>query len=843
MEGGLLDATLPSPWRSTAIATAALIVLITRPDAVGLTMVALLATGTIAMARFRPAVRREWARHGWLLGADAGLIGMALLSAGGAARGVAVGVFLVALCSLVVPGRARAALASTALLAIAAVIAAGSYPALFESTIVVLAAPCLLGALTVHLAGAAQAVAVPARAADEHQRPSGQMWALLEITELVGKSLDLPQVLRSVVARVGDLMSTDSCSILLADEAGKNMFVMASKGHPDIDMLELDLSNYPEVRQAIDNREAVAVQDVTTSDLLPDATREHLTDAGFRSLLVLPLVFGDEVLGVLTVRSARPFDAEAIRFCKVVAGASANAIKNALLYRAMTHEAEQNRAKGEKLRRLLDCTPDMIVATDVAGTITEFNDGAEQLTGHRAAEAIGMKLEALLDVPLPEDDAIATRYGNRPTERRRSEDDGDVVFTRADGQRVEISLINAPLTNREGDARGHVWIGRDVTKLRRVEQSLAQAERLSSLGEVVAGVAHELNNPLSGVVGYAELLRVNAHEPDQIRDLDRIVHSAIRCQKIVLKLLSFARQHPPEKRFQSVNDCVQKVIDLKSYHLRSSQIQTVLDLDGELPETCFDFHQIEQVVLNLLNNAEQAIGGGGRPGRITLRTCVGDDGQLLIEVEDDGPGVPQNARDRIFDPFFTTKEIGEGTGLGLSVSYGIVEEHGGKIEIVEPRELSGACFRISLPIIEGIHVEDRSAESDGAQAERMLEGCRILVAEDEPLCLELFGRVLRDEGAEVQLAKDGEEAWQRLGEDDYDLVIADLRMPNLSGQQLYERVAEARPDLLRRFVFATGDLVRPETMEFLQGLPNRILQKPLEVETVRRVLGQAVSSR
>ena len=214
-------------------------------------------------------------------------------------------------------------------------------------------------------------------------------------------------------------------------------------------------------------------------------------------------------------------------------------------------------------------------------------------------------------------------------------------------------------------------------------------------------------------------------------------------------------------------------------------------------------------------------------------------------MEDDGPGVPAAVRERVFDPFFTTKDIGRGTGLGLSVSYGIVEKHGGRLELSsEPLE-AGARFTIWLPIVEGEVDTGEVASEAGDEPERLLQGVKILVAEDEPVVLELLWRVLRKEGAEVTLAQDGQEAWEHIEEDDedYDVVVADLRMPNLDGQQLYERVAEERPEMLRRFVFSTGDLLRPETVSFLSGLPNRILQKPLEIETVRRVLAQVVAAR
>jgi two-component system NtrC family sensor kinase len=617
------------------------------------------------------------------------------------------------------------------------------------------------------------------------------------------------------------------CSIVLVDEGGSNCFVLAASDNPKADMLAIDLSKYPEIRRAVETREPVYIEDVARDPLL-ESVRDVLLRQGYRSLLVMPLVFGKEVLGTLFLRASRevPFTDREMRFCRVAAAASANALKNALLYRDVAMEAARHRATGEKLRRVLDGTPDVIVATDASGLITEFNRAAEDLTGSFAREVLGHPLGEILPSAAPH--AEAGRKGR------------DLRLHRPDGDEVEIHLVSAPLTDATGGPAGRVLLGRDVTDLRRAERSLAQADRLSSLGEVVAGVAHELNNPLSAVLGYAQLLQSDGRRDDLEKDLVRIVESARRCQKIVVNLLSFARKHPAEKKAQDLNGCVRKIVDLKAYHLRASKVEAVLELTEPLPPALFDFHQIEQVILNLVNNAEQAIFETGKPGKIILRTSTSPDG-VVVEVEDDGPGIPPGVRHRIFDPFFTTKEPGKGTGLGLSVSYGIVQEHQGRIELIQDRAGGGTCFAISLPRATGKPVEEPvSAESPAD--DRPLRGRRVLVAEDEPLVLDLFSRVLERDGATVTLARDGEEAWSRILETDFDLIVADLRMPNLDGRALYERVVEEKPSMVRRFVFATGDLVRQESLKFLEGIPNRILAKPLDVDNVRTVLIQAVAA-
>lgn len=783
--------------------------------------------GGVALSFFDRDDLERWLERGLLLAADLAFACLALLGTSAPRPVALVGLFSIMAVSVLVADRTRALLAGGAGAgAVGALVVSGSIESFGLGIVELIYFPLFLAA-AMHFGNLAERLVPPrSREAAPAREQNEELWALLEITDTVTSTLDVSQVMHSIVERVGDLADTPSCSILLADQDSPGCFVMASKGHPEASMMELDLDKYPEVRKALATREPVVVADVATDPLVA-SSREVLVAQGYRSLLVLPLMFGKEVLGALFLKSkdVRSFSVDRLRFCRVAASVSANGLKNAMLFRDVTRESARHQETGEKLRRIVDSTPDMIVATDDEGKITEFNRGAEETLGRPADRALGLALGDVLGVDLAGFDDET--------------DPIDVTVVRGEGDRREVSLVSAPVSGPDGAAVGRVWIGRDVSRLRRVERSLAQAERLSSLGEVVAGVAHELNNPLSGVVGYAELLRAGAEDPGQIQDLQRIVESAMRCQKIVFKLLSFARKHRPEKRYQDLNECVAKVLDLKSYHLRSSQIEAVLELDDTLPKTSFDFHQIDQVILNLLNNAEQAVSSIKREGRIVLRT--GHDGnRVWVEVEDDGPGVPEAISGRVFDPFFTTKELGKGTGLGLSVSYGIVQEHGGEIELL-PAQAGGARFRIILPIVVG---EEPAAEDPAVDSvTSSLRGRRVLVAEDEPVVLELLARLLRDEGADVTMAADGEEAWDRICEESrFDLIVADMRMPNLSGRQLYERVSEERPDLLRRFVFATGDLMRQETQGFLQGLPNRVLTKPLEQETVRRVLSKALDA-
>ncbi|MDX1390027.1 MAG: histidine kinase dimerization/phospho-acceptor domain-containing protein, partial [Acidobacteriota bacterium] len=432
----------------------------------------------------------------------------------------------------------------------------------------------LLVAASLYSGRLAVAVAGGAAAVSNERRKSQELRALLEITDAVTGTLDVHKVMHAIVDRVGEEVHADRCSILLVDETADTCYVLAASDNPEADRLEIDLRKYPEIRRAVETREPVVIEDVDR-DPLVESVRDLIVERGYRSLLVAPLVFNKEVLGTLFLRASRgrPFAPSEIRFCKVAAGASANALKNALLYRDVSAAAAEHQATSETLRRVLDCSPDMIVATDNDGRVWEFNRGAERITGLEIREAKGKPLAEVLGA-----------------EAGRTADDSEAapieiaIVPRAGDQR-EVSLVSAPLVGPRDEPAGRVWVGRDMTHQRKVERRLAQVERLTGIGELAAGVAHELNNPLSGVLGYAQLVKAASTDDRLTEDLRRIEESARRCQRIVNNLLSFARQRPAEKRFHDLNDCVRQVLDLKTYHLRAATIEVDEKLDASLPRT------------------------------------------------------------------------------------------------------------------------------------------------------------------------------------------------------------------------------------------------------------------
>jgi two-component system NtrC family sensor kinase len=667
-----------------------------------------------------------------------------------------------------------------------------------------------------------------------------ELTTLLEILGTVTNSLDLHEVSAAIVRHLDTIVPSLRCSILYVDDAMEHCTVMASHDDPSLPNIEIDLGKYPEIREAIRTRDPVIVKDVKTDPLMSEV-REKLEHLEFQSIAVIPLTFGDDVLGTLclkTARSAEPFSEREIHFCMAVARVSSNALKNALLHCQMLEESVRRRMTGDKLQRILDHSPDAILTTDPHGWITEASRGAEKLLGRVRQELLGEPFDELMVSPKD--------HGLVPLVLSSGQVHGHSCrLHTGDGNEVEIELQGIAVRDDDDDLIGTEWVGRDVTELRQAQLQLLQREKLSTIGEVISGVAHELNNPLSGVLGFSQLL-ISRHGKEPIaRELEKIHDSALRCQKIVRNLLSFSRAHKPERRHHRVNSIVGKSLDLREYQLRVHGIEVVSELDELDPATLFDPHQMQQVLLNLINNAEHAIARArDRGGRLTVRTAA-HSGWIRIEVEDNGEGMDEVTLGRIFDPFFTTKAEGEGTGLGLSVSYGIVKEHGGRI-YARSRLGRGTTFVIELPLVvereDAPVIEEADSAVPVATEKADAEGGRILVVDDEPAIVDLLIDCLGATGHRVDTAINGNEAVVKVDSNEYDLVITDVRMPGMNGLELYRTMMSNKPELEGRVVFMTGDLFDDETAEFLAETEAPTIPKPLDIDKIEEVVRSALDA-
>jgi len=504
-------------------------------------------------------------------------------------------------------------------------------------------------------------------------------------------------------------------------------------------------------------------------------------------------------------------------------------------------EAEAREAQ-EQYRLVLDRMPALayIASADELGRRIYVSPQVEEMTGYTAEQWIadGELWSKRLH---PEDRervlgewrrSVAGRAPFAQTYRLLTRD-GRAVWWE-DAARREVETGTAPPL-----VLGFVT---DVTERKRSEeqlegqrQALYQGEKLAAMGTLLAGVAHELNNPLGVVVGQANLLRRAAGEGPLAERAEKIERAAERCARIVKNFLALARQHPPERSRAQLNEMVREAAELFAYPLRMENVELELDLDEAIPVLWADRHQLHQVVVNLVTNARQAMRREPPPHRITLRTRFDPARErVLLEVSDDGPGIPPEVRARVFEPFFTTKPPGEGTGLGLALCQGIVESHGGSIR-VESVPGQGASFRIDLPA-ETLPAAVAEAPRRPAAASRE---SRILVVDDELDLAVLVAEMLKEEGHRVETAGSGAAALEKLAGASFDLVISDVKMPDLDGPGLYLEAQRRHPELEKRFLFFTGDSLTETTRQFLEDSKVSHLAKPF---TTDELLG-AVRSR
>jgi PAS domain S-box-containing protein len=417
-------------------------------------------------------------------------------------------------------------------------------------------------------------------------------------------------------------------------------------------------------------------------------------------------------------------------------------------------------------------------------------------------------------------------------------------------KRVDGSVVWVEVTARAGARGGDGTIRiealvRDVSERKKIESQsrdlhlqLLQAEKLAALGQTISGVAHELNNPLATILTWAE--RLSRRELDDVtrRGVETILGESERAARIVRNLLTFARKRQSTRALVDVNHVVRQTLSLRAYEQRMTNITIVEALASGLPRVFADAHQLQQVLLNLIINAEQAALAESGRGTLVVRTWHDASSEsVVLEVNDDGPGIPEDVQTKIFDPFFTTKEVGQGTGLGLTVAYAIIQEHGGRIRL-DSRPGSGASFFVDLPV-GGAPSQAPKAPAPMAALEA-LAGSTVLVIEDEPALATAVTEALIDAGFVVDRAGDGEEGLRRVEMQPYDLIVCDLKMPRVDGMTFYRTLAASAPDLAKRVIFVTGDVAGTEAEAFLEESRCRWLAKPFRLgdllKAVREVL-------
>jgi len=596
-----------------------------------------------------------------------------------------------------------------------------------------------------------------------------------------------PTTVVELVARaLAELLQPDRLSVILLD-AESNRLAVTYDTHPvpartDDPLLQLALRRGPlafskNVREEARRRGA---------ELPADAPPPG-------SWLGAPLIAASRTMGAVSVSSERPgmLGKAELTLVSAVLAQAAIALENARLVELLSS------AKRE-WEKTVDAISQAICIVDAHGTVRRANRVFADLIQTAVTAIPGRPWLGLL--PPAWSDPVA---------RAIAEPSASTAEIRA-GERT-LLLTAIPMAE-PGSA---VLVFEDQTDRRRLQEQLIQSEKMSAIGQLIAGVAHDLNNPLASVVGFSDFLA-----------------EAERAATIVKNLLSFARSQQGERTRQPIGALLDSTLALLRNQLMAHKVEATLEVEPGLPDVEVNANQLKQVFVNVINNACQAIASDAPSGRIWITARRAHD-SIAVSVTDSGPGITEEVAARVFEPFFTTKREGEGTGLGLSISQGIMKEHGGHITL-DTRPGGGATFTLELPI---------GARTARAEVAPVPPGeskpLSILVVDDEPHILHYMRATLESWGHTVEVASDGTYALERALAGAFDVIICDLRMPHLSGREMYTKLARQDPRVAERIIFATGDTVRGDTLQFLEALGRPYLHKPFTLAELRAALGHA----
>jgi two-component system NtrC family sensor kinase len=563
-----------------------------------------------------------------------------------------------------------------------------------------------------------------------------------------------------------------------------------------------------------------------TERLVQAAERIAAGDLSARSTLS-----GNDELG----RLGRAFDAMALQVSETTTRLRGDIEARARVQRDLENSEAALRASEEQYHAMFNASIDGLALWDDSGNLVDTNPALWRMHGY--AE----------DDPSP-----ATRFGvagpSYDPRFLRAVAAGEclhaeIVQQRKDGTAIEVELHGIPMHYQ---GKPHVLtIARDITEkkrageeLARQRESLYQREKLAALGSLLAGVAHELNNPLSVVVARAVLLEEQGDPATQAAAL-KIRTAAERCARIVRTFLAMARQQQRQRGPVAMNDVVLAALEIAAYPVRTSSIVVELDLADDVPLIRADADQLHQVVLNLVVNAQQSLQDQPGPRKLRIASRYDERANAIrVTVADNGPGIPVHVRARIFEPYFTTKPMGVGTGVGLAVSLGIVEAHGGTLSVDCPDD-GGAVFTISLPVGDVDVLAGADATLPGRPA-----GVRrsVLIVDDEADIREALREILAVAHHRVATASSGQEALQRIAAERYDVILTDIRMPDLDGRALYQEIERRWPGLRSRVVFVTGDTLASSLREFVTQTGRPVLEKPFLPGEVRRIVADIAAS-
>jgi two-component system NtrC family sensor kinase len=651
---------------------------------------------------------------------------------------------------------------------------------------------------------------VAARTAElaEAHRVMQRMWTL---GQQIALELTPERVLRRFIEAAMDVLRVEGGAVGLLD--GDKVQIAITAGLGD----SLAGESYQVAGSAM-GRVARAATAWWTPDA--DACSEAIADIplaeGARSAVVVPLQRRGQCIGAITLlsRSRRDYSEIDVAHVEAMADLLSVALANADLLETL-------RKTEWRFRTLFRAAPDAVLTVFESGRIREANDAVNDIFGVHPVQMVGRTLDEFV---LPEDvgrlrKELAYVLKGAPSRL-------EIRARHGIGERATVRIVQlAARLLPEADPPQVLLLGRDMTSEREMRARLAETERLAAVGELVAGVAHEVNNPLCTISAFAQLLqRDDALDAEQRESVDVICSETQRASQVLRDLLTFARRSEGENATIQINDLIERTMRLRLYEMDSLGITAEYDLTADLPLTRGDPRQIQQVVLNLVMNAIQAMEPMGG-GKLRLRSFAEGE-RVVLEVSDTGPGIPDKARAHVFEPFYTTKA--SGTGLGLSVSYGIVASHGGEISIVRTGE-EGTTFRIVLPALYGAD-ESEAGVMEELNGDSPLAGMHLLFVDDELALHTAMRSFARARGFTVVTAADGAAALAAARREHFDAVACDLRMSGLDGPALFEILRREHPELAARTLFITGDLMSATSRGFLESAGQPVLEKPFDLE-------------
>ncbi len=637
--------------------------------------------------------------------------------------------------------------------------------------------------------------------------------------------MDLQEILSKVITSTNEIFRAEAGSVALLEPAGQTLVVQAAIGMGDGAVRGLRLP----VNLGIMGWVAAHSQPA----LVPDTSRDSRffdgvdQKSGFctRSVLCVPLKIHEQTIGVIELMNIHPryLNEDGLKILSVIADHAALVIENARL-------VTQTRRQAEEQALLFDNANDLIFTLDNNFKITNANKIALKATGYQLAEVIGRRAVEFIS-PRQRSQLFGLIKKHLAAE---SPTEFEIAIESKYQQKILLEV--AMRVQRLGVRPvGLHLIARDISQRRKLEDQLRRTEKLSAIGKLVAGVAHELNNPLTAIIGYTSLLQQSDLPENYRPDLQLIYRQADRARLIVRDLLTFARNIELNRHPASLNHIILSSLELVKPQLEERAIEVITALDEHLPTSNIDALQLEQVFLNLITNAAQALTNLPRPGQITITTRQ-QANTLLATIADNGPGVPPELISRIFDPFFSTKPVGEGTGLGLSICFGIVSAHKGRIWL-ENASPHGVTFFVELPLVELPPAPTDQPDSQPAPPPPA-RPLTVLVVDDEEFLLKLLQRVLMRMGHNVDIAISGSAALQQFKVRQYDVVICDILMPDMLGPELYHRANRQYPELTGRFIFITGNTVDHDTLAFLEATATPWLAKPFLPAEIERAVNQ-----